>query len=120
MTTIVKPAEVAAADLTEKLLTPPSAEPLDGDILIRSRVYFATEDRRIVSGVWESDPGRSRWEFESRGELIHVVSGRMTVHRDGGEPVEITPGTTAYFPIGWTGVWEVHETLRKFFVVYKP
>jgi len=109
-----------ATDLTEKPLGPPSAEPISGEILVRSGVDFATEDRKVVSGVWESDPGTSRWEFLTRGEIIHVVAGRMTVQEDGGEPAEVTAGTTAYFPIGWCGTWTVHETLRKVFVVYKP
>ncbi len=109
-----------ADDLAEKPLGPPSAEPLSGEILVRSRVDFTTEDRRVVSGVWESDPGSSRWEFLTRGEIIHLIAGRMTVHEDGGEPAEITPGTTAYFPIGWCGTWTVHETVRKVYVVYKP
>jgi hypothetical protein len=119
VTVTIRTADVPASDLPEKLLAQPSAEPLSGDILVRSRVDFATEDRRVVSGVWESDPGVSRWEFLSRGELIHVVSGRMTVQEDGGEAIEVTSGTTAYFPIGWVGTWTVHEVLRKFFVVYK-
>ncbi|MEU6642553.1 cupin domain-containing protein [Saccharomonospora sp. NPDC046836] len=109
-----------AVGLEEKPLGPPSAEPLDGEILVRSRVDFTNDDRTVISGVWESDPGRSRWEFRSRGEIIHVVSGRMTVQRDGEEPVEIAAGATAYFPVGWCGEWTVHERLRKVFVVYKP
>ncbi|MCU1527013.1 MAG: transcriptional regulator [Frondihabitans sp.] len=119
MTTINRPLDVPASDLSEKLLAQPSAEPLSGDIPVRSRVDFATEDRSIVSGIWESEPGVSRWEFITRGELIHVVSGRMTVQRDGDEPEEISAGATAYFPLGWTGVWNVQEKVRKFFVVYK-
>jgi uncharacterized cupin superfamily protein len=120
MTVTNRPAEVPASDLTEKTLGQPSAEPLSGEILVRSRVDFASEDRSVVSGIWESDPGTSRWEFLTRGELIHVLSGHMTVVEDGGEPAEITGGTTAYFPIGWVGTWTVHEKLRKFFVVFKP
>ncbi|GAA3622424.1 hypothetical protein GCM10022223_44190 [Kineosporia mesophila] len=107
-------------DLAEKPLGPPSAEPLSGEIRVRSRVDFATEDRKVVSGIWESDPGTSRWEFLTRGEIIHVIAGHMTVVEDGGEPAEITAGTTAYFPIGWVGTWTVHEPVRKVFVVYKP
>lgn len=118
MTTTVRPLEITA--LEEKLLGPPSAVPLDGDIAVRSRVDFATEERDVVSGVWECSPGSSRWEFLTRGEIIHVVLGRMTVERDGEEPVQVEAGTTAYFPIGWCGVWTVHETLRKVFVVFKP
>ena len=111
---------VEAADLTESLLGPPSAVPLGGAIPVRSRVDFATDDRRVVSGVWESEPGRSRWEFATRGEIIHVVSGRMVVTEDGGEPVTLEAGATAYFPIGWAGEWDVRERLRKVYVVYKP
>lgn len=118
MTTTVRPLEVTG--LPDKLLAPPSAQPLEGDVVVRSGVDFATEDRKVVSGVWESEPGVSRWEFLTRGEIIHVVAGRMTVQRDDEEPTEVTAGTTAYFPIGWCGVWTVHETLRKVFVVYRP
>ncbi|MDI5938324.1 MULTISPECIES: cupin domain-containing protein [unclassified Micromonospora] len=108
-----------ATGLEEKPLGPPSAQPLSGEILVRSRVDFTNEARTVISGVWESDPGTSRWEFLTRGEIIHVVSGRMTVHRDGEEPAEVTAGSTAYFPIGWCGTWTVHETLRKVYVVFK-
>ncbi|GAA2534737.1 cupin domain-containing protein [Winogradskya humida] len=117
MTVVNRPLE--ASDLKESLLGPPSAEPLSGDIPVRSRVDFATEDRRVVSGIWESDPGTSRWEFRARGEIIHVLAGRMVVTEDGGEPVEVTAGSTAYFPIGWLGQWTVTERLRKVYVVYK-
>lgn len=120
MTSTNRPLDIASSTLAEKPLAPPSAEPRSGEILVRSRVDFVSEDRKVVSGVWESDPGESRWEFLQRGELIHVVAGHMTVVEDGGEPAEITAGTTAYFPIGWVGTWTVHEKLRKFFVVYKP
>ncbi|TAJ48075.1 MAG: DUF861 domain-containing protein [Herbiconiux sp.] len=120
MTVTIRTIEVPSSDLAEKPLGQPSAEPLSGEILVRSRVDFATDDRRVVSGIWESEPGTSRWEFLTRGELIHVVAGSMTVQEDDGEPVEIAAGDTAYFPIGWVGTWTVHELLRKFFVVYKP
>jgi len=119
MTLANRPTEIPAATLEHKLLAPPSAEPLDGPIRVRSRVDFVTDDRRLVSGIWECEPGRSRWEFDTRGEIIHVVSGAMTVTEDDGEPVELTAGTTAYFPIGWRGEWLVTETLRKVFVVYR-
>jgi uncharacterized cupin superfamily protein len=120
MTVTNRPVDLPSSELVEKLLAQPSAEPLSGEILVRSRADFFSEDRKVVAGVWESDPGESRWEFLERGELIHVVAGRMTVVEDGGEPAEVTAGTSAYFPIGWVGTWTVHEKLRKFFVVYKP
>ena len=96
----------------------PSAEPLTGEILTRSQVFF--DEPQITSGTWECEPGSSRWEFTTRGEVIYVLSGRMTVEEDGGTPVELTAGSSCIFPIGWCGVWTVHETLRKVFVVYRP
>ena len=111
-------ADIPSSDLAEKPLGQPSAEPLTGEILTRSQVFF--DEPQITSGTWECEPGASRWEFTTRGEVIYVLSGRMTVHEDGGEPVELTAGSSCIFPIGWCGVWTVHETLRKVFVVYRP
>lgn len=118
MTSTFRPADIPSAELDEELLAEPDATPLSGDITVRSRVVFRTDDDKILSGTWETETGLSRWEFLNHGEIIHVLSGRMTVSEDGGEPVELTAGSTAYFPVGWTGTWEVHERLRKVFVVY--
>lgn len=120
MTAILHAEEIDSKDLDESLLAQPSAEPLSGDIAVRSRIVYTSDDQRIVSGTWESEPGLARWEFLTRGEMIHVLHGKMIITKDGEEPLEITAGTTAVFPIGWTGTWEVIEKLRKVFVVYLP
>ena len=54
------------------------------------------------AGVWECTPGPSRWSLADN-EFVHILSGRMTVTPDGGEPTEIGPGDTAVFPRGWAG-----------------
>ena len=118
MTTTFRATELATEQFTESLLAPPSAQPLSGDITVRAYIAYTSEDGSITSGSWESEPGEARWEFTDRGEFIQVVEGRMTVHEDGREPVELTAGTAALFPIGWKGTWTVHEKLRKVFVVY--
>jgi uncharacterized protein len=69
------------------------------------------------AGVWECTPGPSRWNLESN-EFVHILSGRMTVTPDGGETTEIGPGDTAVFPRGWTGDWQIHETIRKLYVLF--
>ena len=119
MTQTYNPAEIPVDELETKPLSPPSAEPLSGKILTRSKVEFMNDERTIISGTWESDPGTSRWEFLTRAEIIHLLSGAMTVQRDGEDAVDLTPGSVAYFPLGWTGVWTVTEPVRKFYVVYK-
>jgi uncharacterized cupin superfamily protein len=111
-------ADIPSAELEESLLAEPDATPLSGDITVRSHVAFRSDDDKILSGTWETETGVSRWEFLTTGEIIQVLSGHMTVQRDGGEAVELTAGDTAYFPVGWTGIWTVHERLRKMFVIY--
>jgi uncharacterized cupin superfamily protein len=68
-------------------------------------------------GVWECTPGPSRWLLETH-EFVHIIGGRMTVTIDGGEPVELVTGDTAVFPRGWSGTWEIAETLRKLYVIF--
>ena len=31
---------------------------------------------------------------------------------------EIGPGDTAMFPRGWTGTWQIRETIRKLYVLF--
>ncbi|MGH9170950.1 MAG: cupin domain-containing protein [Acidimicrobiales bacterium] len=69
------------------------------------------------SGIWACTPGPSYWELETN-EFVHIVSGRMTVTEDGGSPVEVGPGDTVLFATGWKGSWEIHETVRKLYVIF--
>jgi hypothetical protein len=69
------------------------------------------------AGVWECTPGPSRWTLETN-EFVHILSGRMTVTPDDGEATEIGPGDTAVFPRGWTGTWQIHEPIRKLYVLF--
>ena len=118
MTVTFRPADLTDTDLTAKPLAPPTAV-AEGEVTTRSLVAFTSEDEKVLAGTWECEPGTSRWEFLERGEAIHVLSGRMTVQRDGEPAEEVGAGTSAVFPIGWCGVWTVHETLRKTYVIYR-
>lgn len=117
MTISFRALDIPASELAEKPLGQPSAEPLTGEIMTRAKVFLDNET--VTSGTWECEPGASRWEFTTRGEVIYVLKGSMTVEEDGGQPVKLTAGSSCIFPIGWKGTWTVHETLRKVFVVYR-
>lgn len=69
------------------------------------------------AGIWQCTPGPSYWTLETN-EVIYVVSGHMTVTPDGGEPSEVRGGDIAVFPVGWTGSWVIHETLRKVYSIF--
>jgi uncharacterized protein len=80
-------------------------------------VIFWEDGNGAETGVWECTPGPSRWSLEVH-EFIQVVKGRMTVTVDGGESVELGAGDSAVFPKGWTGTWDIAETLRKVYVMF--
>lgn len=79
--------------------------------------YLWQDTDGIAAGVWECTPGPSRWALETN-EFVHVLSGSMTVTADGGEPVLVGPGDTVFVPRGWSGTWDLHETLRKVYVIF--
>jgi uncharacterized cupin superfamily protein len=68
-------------------------------------------------GIWQCTPGPSEWTLETH-EVIQLVAGRMTVTPDGGEPTELRAGDMAVFPRGWSGTWEISETVRKVYAIF--
>jgi len=76
------------------------------------------QDGTAEAGVWECTPGPSRWVLDTH-EVVLILAGRMTVTPDGGEPTKIGPGDLAVFPRGWSGTWDIHETIRKAYVIFE-
>jgi uncharacterized protein len=81
------------------------------------RVLQAGGDGLPEVGVWECTPGG--WAIEDRPdtETVVVVSGAATLTTRGGAPMRIGPGDTVVLPRGWSGRWDVPETLRKVYVL---
>jgi uncharacterized cupin superfamily protein len=71
-------------------------------------------DTGFQTGVWECQPGG--WNITPREdtEVCYIVSGRVTV-TDGatGNVYEVSAGDVVVQPKGWSGRWEVTETIRK-------
>ncbi|MCB2105537.1 MAG: DUF861 domain-containing protein, partial [Rhodobacteraceae bacterium] len=61
--------------------------------------------------IWVCTPGRWRLSIP-RDEFCHFVAGSATYRADNGEVIDVTPGTAVFFPAGWVGECEVHETMR--------
>jgi uncharacterized protein len=80
-------------------------------------IYLWKDENGAESGIWECTAGSSRWVLETN-EFVHVLSGSMTITADGGEPEFVGPGDTVFIPRGWSGNWELHETLRKLYVIF--
>lgn len=98
-------------------LAAPVAVALDAPMQTWSKVLYAEPDNSQVSGYWRCEPGRSRWEFTDRSEVILILDGVMHVEQDGGAAVRLGAGESAAFPRGWKGIWTIEQTLSKFFVI---
>jgi uncharacterized cupin superfamily protein len=83
---------------------------------IRMNREPAESGRRAESGVWTCTPGIWRCGV-SRDEFCHFIAGRSTYYHESGEVIEIEPDTLACFPAGWNGVCDVHETVRKVYMI---
>jgi uncharacterized protein len=69
------------------------------------------------TGIWQCTAGPSYW-VQEENEFIYLLCGSFTVTPDGGKPQTFGAGDSAMFPRGWRGTWDLHETVRKVYVVF--
>ncbi len=71
----------------------------------------------IEVGVWECTPGG--WAISDRPdtEVGMIVGGRGTITDAEGAVRELEPGVVVTLPQGWSGRWDISETLRKVYVI---
>jgi uncharacterized cupin superfamily protein len=67
-------------------------------------------------GYWECTPGRFTATRDGYTEICQFLAGRVTIEVDGEAPLTLGAGDTLVMPSGWSGVWDVHETVRKLYV----
>ncbi|MBB3359881.1 MULTISPECIES: cupin domain-containing protein [unclassified Novosphingobium] len=90
-----------------------------GDPVSIVRSASLTSSARATNriGVWECSPGRWRRQIV-QAEFCHFLEGRATFTPDTGEAIEIKAGDVVHFPENSLGVWDIHETSRKIFMVF--
>jgi uncharacterized protein len=91
-----------------------------GDPQVSLAVIYEGPKGLSEVGVWECTPGG--WPIRNRSdtEICHIVLGRAVLTGDDGARQELGPGDTAVLPVGWSGRWDVVETVRKVYVVIQP
>lgn len=67
-------------------------------------------------GYWECTPGSFAARRDGYTEICQFLSGSVTVEGPDGTSATLGAGDTLVMPSGWTGVWHVHETVRKLYV----
>ena len=79
--------------------------------------FFAKDDESVLSGVWECAPCREEIESYPANEMMSVISGSVTLTDADGQTQTFTAGDTFFIPQGTKCIWEITETLRKFYLI---
>jgi len=80
-------------------------------------LWTGPEDSGQETGIWQCTAGPSYW-VQEENEFVYILSGSLTVTPDGGKPATFGAGDCAMFPRGWRGTWDLHETVRKVYVLF--
>ena len=79
---------------------------------------YASEDETLLSGVWECAPAREDYpDGYPVHEMMHVISGSVTLTHPDGRSETFTAGDTFFIPKGSPCTWENTETMRKFYMI---
>ena len=111
------PASIAAsdADLFGPLEpTGPRAGADRGTPMTATRVLH--DDGPLQVGIWECTPGGWSIERRTNTETVHILAGRGRITDADGTAHELAPGVAMVLPRGWSGRWDITETLRKLYV----
>jgi uncharacterized cupin superfamily protein len=115
--TIPLPASIAVADtdLFGPLAdTGPRAGADRGTPMTALRVLH--EDGPVNVGIWECTPGGWSIERRTNTEIVRILSGRARITDADGTVRELGPGSVVVLPLGWSGRWDITETVRKLYV----
>lgn len=69
-------------------------------------------------GFWQCSPGSFKTARDGVNEVVLILEGRGTLISDSGERLDHQAGDLVLIPNGWSGVWEIHEHLKKYYAVY--
>jgi len=97
-------------------------EPIAADKIItgtptqRSWVSYEEAGGKLAAGQWEATPGKWRIAY-AEWEYVVMISGRCVIAGDDGSRIEAKVGDAFVIEPGFTGTWEVLETMRKYWVI---
>lgn len=72
----------------------------------------------LSAGIWACEPGAWRIAFApNKHEFFCVIAGRVRITGEDGTAGEFGPGEAGVIPAGFSGTFEVLESVRKHYVV---
>ncbi|KAA0684252.1 cupin domain-containing protein [Roseomonas genomospecies 6] len=75
---------------------------------------------RFACGLWQCTPGTIAMADWPHEEFCVLLAGRVVITPQGGAPQEHRQGDAFVIPRGFTGIWDVRETIRKYYAIEKP
>ncbi len=82
-----------------------------------NHTVFATKDDSVLAGVWECAPCREKIESYPVHEMMTVISGALTLTHADGRSESFTAGDTFFIAKGTQCIWEITQTLRKYYLI---
>jgi uncharacterized protein len=76
-------------------------------------------DGNVEVGVWECTSGEFPSVKDGISEEMLFLSGDATIVADDGTEFEIGPGVLIVTPDGWKGRWEIRQTVRKIYTIWR-
>lgn len=89
----------------------------DGDVKELNHVFHTSPDGKTYSGVWECTPCREEFDAYPVDEMMTVLSGSVTLTDSNGKAETFTSGDTFYIAKGTKCIWQIDETLRKYYMI---
>ena len=84
-----------------------------------NHTFFQTEDGSTLSGVWECAPCREEIDAYPVHEMMTVLAGSVTLTNADGSSESFTAGDAFFIAKGTKCIWEITETLRKYYMISK-
>jgi len=99
----------------------PAEDTLEGEVRHAGCVLMRDQSGAMSVGVWECPPCKFR-DYQTSTSTAQIVSGRgFLIHEATGERIELKPGVQfVASPDGSAVIWDIHETIRKFYVLHEP
>lgn len=89
-----------------------------GDPIPQARIALPYEAPKADIGFWECSVGKFEREI-MQAEYSYFLSGSGRFTPTDGETIEFKAGDSMYFAANTHGVWEIDETVRKTYVIFK-
>lgn len=91
--------------------------PIEGDTEYRTMNAFEGNGGKVLSGIWESTPGKFRSDTTGYIEFGYILEGQCRIVDPDGTVHALKAGDPFIMPEGYKGHWEVDEFVKKVYFI---